>query len=255
MKRLPFVNSLTIAKNLMFETRHFVTGNFESHAKFVDDATYSTILDNVVKATCDVFITRPRLTSSSVSDLDRRVLIEDANEDVEILLGERVGLPHADWWIPGGRVMPGETVDATARRVLRRELKLDIGEEPGRVRTVAHYTFVWDTRTQEPIHNGTCDVSIILRVDLTREESERVEFISKEYKQLEWRTLASQAALPPGSLHPALEQGVKDLCAMREWERVQTALDAVENVDGADSTTLRDIVKRLKKFSELKAVV
>jgi hypothetical protein len=237
----------------MFETKHFVTGNFVSHAAFVDDATYSTILDNVVKATCDVFITRPKMISSAdVPDPSRRVQPEDTNEDVEILLGERVGLPHADWWIPGGRVMPGETVDATARRILWRELRLDIGEQP-RVRTVAHYTFVWDTRTQEPVHNGTCDVSIILRVDLTREEAACVEFISKEYKQLEWRTLASQAALSTGALHPALAQGVKDLCAMREWEGMNVILDSVSDIDAANVATLQEIVKRVKRFSDLKA--
>lgn len=239
----------------MFETKHFVTGNFVSHATFVDDATYSTILDNIVKATCDVFITRPSKSSSSST----KVLPTDSNEDVDILLGERVGLPHADWWIPGGRVMPGETVHDTARRVLQRELNLTIPRDDGtqteqkRVRTVAHYTFVWDTRTQAPIHNGTCDVSIILRVDLSRDEAEHIELVSKEYKQLEWRSLSSQAALPPGALHPALAQGVKDLCAMRQWERVTELLHTTPDVEAADADKLRDIVRQVQHFNTLKS--
>lgn len=239
----------------MFHTKHFVTGAFVSHATFVDDATYSTILDNVVKATCDIFVTRPKrdeTQKTQQSASPSAVVPSDPNEDVEILLGERVGLPHADWWIPGGRVMPGENVAATAKRILRRELMLDIGDDEGRVRTVSHFTFVWDTRTQEPINNGTCDVSIILRVDLTRAEADAVQLLSKEYKQLEWRTLASQVSLPAGSLHPALAQGIRHLCAMREWDALQVELDSLADVDTADVASLRSIVTRVKTFEALK---
>lgn len=229
----------------MFTTRHFVTGNFVSHASFVDDATYSTILDNVVKATCDVFLTRPAQCGS----------------DVEILMGERVGLPHADWWIPGGRMMPGESCASAARRILKRELNLDIGSDDPtsawqqRVATIATYTFVWDTRTQEPIHNGTCDVSSILCIDLTESEALQCVLKSHEYKQLEWRTLSSQSEVANSSscvLHPALAQGIRDLVAMRKWREIVTGLRQLRQEEDCSAEKRNELIKKLEEFAVVK---
>lgn len=226
----------------MYQTKHFVTGNFVSHSSFVDDATYSTILDNIVKATCDIFLTRPA-SADSTSSAD----VSSSDADVEVLLGERVGLPHADWWIPGGRMMPGETCQTAAKRILHRELGLLL-DDPARVRTVGHFTFVWDTRTQEPICNGTCDVSMILRIDLTRGEADGIKQLSKEYKALEWRTISSQLCLPQGTLHPALAQGLVELSAMRQWDQLKQLLKARQGEGAADAPSSEAIVEKLILF-------
>ena len=241
----------------MYQTKHFVTGSFVSHASHVDDRTYSLILDNIVKATCDIFLVRR----------------ETPDGKPLILMGERVGLPHADWWIPGGRMVPGETVAKCCKRVLHRELGIHLGDDEiaeARVRTVSHFTFVWDTRTQEPIHNGTCDVSIILRVDVSENEASRVSLNHKEYKQLEWRSLESQVQLAscrqlpaPGlkPLHPALAQGIRDLDAMMKWDELVAVLQArvakqpeASNVAKVDREETDDasIVKRLVEFCGLR---
>jgi ADP-ribose pyrophosphatase YjhB (NUDIX family) len=240
----------------MYQTKHFVTGNFTSHATHVDDRTYSLILDNIVKATCDIFLVRN----------------VDTQEAPLILMGERVGLPHADWWIPGGRMMPGETVAKCCKRVLHRELGLHLGDDDVaevRVRTVSHFTFVWDTRTQMPVHNGTCDVSIILRVDVTENEASCISLNHKEYKQLEWRPLDAQ--LRPDSarpLHPALMQGMTDLSAMIKWDSMMAMLrrmqlplasscsTAVESLSSSSSSLKENeahlVVQRLVEYCTLR---
>lgn len=235
----------------MYATRHFVTGGFKSHASFVSDETYSLILDNIVKATIDIYVQRP---------------------DGKVLLGHRVGLPHADWWIPGGRMMPGEDVPATTKRVLQREIApymkecapvgaaasaaagAEVADKPApwlQLRTVGHYTFIWDTRTQQPIDHGTCDVSIVVCVQVTDADAARVVLAPQEYTSLCWcdpRGLHGEAGAdgapvaiapeyidgsdtrdPPKAhrpLHPALRQSLKDLVAMGRWDTLARAMES-----------------------------
>lgn len=198
---------------MAYTTRHFVTGNFTSHAKFVDNATYATLLDNVVKATCDIFVRR--------------------RSDGWILLGKRLGEPQPDWWLPGGRMLPGESTAHSVQRILKREIGIDILPSPvsskgfqqlgssnsvvseenarqGRTTnseavggsdgmntlsnkpshlplwTVGHYTFVWGSRAQPPTDHGTCDVSLIVCAIIPDDVAASVVRVPSEYSCLAW---------------------------------------------------------------------
>jgi ADP-ribose pyrophosphatase YjhB (NUDIX family) len=67
---------------------HFVTGAFTSHATFLPDETYATVLDNVVKGCTDILLVH----------------------DGKVLVGKRGVFPQKSWWFGcGGRLKPGET--------------------------------------------------------------------------------------------------------------------------------------------------
>ncbi len=194
----------------MFQcTKHFVTGNFTSHASFVDDKTYSLILDNIVKATCDIVVVR--------------------ESDRHVLLGKRVGLPWSDWWVPGGRLFCGEDIPTTVARILKRELGVDLygASSPSdkealqkRIRNLNHFTFCWDSRTQPPQENGTCDVSVITMITVSDAEVQGVTLKPSEYSELKWIDPLS----PPvesATYHPALKQALRDLTAYWAWQEVE----------------------------------
>merc|ERR1719159_1501656 len=85
---------------------HHDTGGFVSHRKFLDDATYGDALDCLVKACTDMLLVHP--------------------DGERVLLGKRSVQPQPDWWFVGGRMMPGETPAQSCRRLLKRELGLEI---------------------------------------------------------------------------------------------------------------------------------
>lgn len=104
-------------------TAHFVTGTYNPTTSFVDDETYAKCLDTLVKACNDMLLTY----------------------DGKVFLGKRQMWPQRDWWYGcGGRMKPGETVFESSRRLLQRELKLDISVEDlkKRLQSVGHYSFV-----------------------------------------------------------------------------------------------------------------
>ena len=119
-----------------FSCPHFTTGPFESHKKFLDDDVYGVALDCIAKACSDFFLVHP--------DRER------------VLLGKRRVHPQPDWWFNGGRMMPGETVPTSCRRLLKRELGLEI--ETDRVEPYCCSTMAWSMRQQEPKTNGTSDL-------------------------------------------------------------------------------------------------
>ena len=223
----------------MNHTDHFVTGNFVSHAVFVDDATYSVILDTVVKAVVDVQLTR---------------------RDGRVLLGRRVGLPHSDWWIPGGRMVPGEPVPAAAARLVKREVGVSLAAAD--VTAVTHFTYSWDSRTQPPTDHGTSDAATIVTVAVGDDAASAVAHDPREYSALAWFdaealvrdggaaadadfVAGSPEAALPTALHPALLRGLRDLLALRQWRRIAAALDG----DAADC----DVVAALRAYRSLAA--
>jgi hypothetical protein len=124
----------------------------------------------------------------------------------------------------------------TARRVLQRELGFDL-EAKHVVRTVAHYTFLWDTRAQDPVGNGTADVSIVLRIDMDDADVRALQLVSKEYRALEWRDLDQEQDRP---LHPALVQGLRDLRATLTWDKLITALRLPQSTAAEKESLLRE---------------
>mmetsp|Transcript_168385 Transcript_168385/g.540981 ORF Transcript_168385/g.540981 Transcript_168385/m.540981 type:complete len:252 (+) Transcript_168385:42-797(+) len=198
----------------------FVTGNFVPHHKFLEDAEYGRALDALVKAVSDVLVVSP--------------------DDSQVFLGRRKVEPQPDWWYIGGRAKPGETPEQAAVRNIRRELGLELPIE--RFEVIANYSFVWHTRAQAPVDNGTADISTVHSLVLRPEEVGVVKLDEKEYLDAKW--FAAEEVLS-GEFHPALKQAIRDLRAKRAYE----ALEALAGDDGVatDDAKLAQLAKELVK--------
>ena len=131
-------------------------------------------------------------------------------------------------------MIPGETPQIAAVRILSREvgLRLDPVTAAARFRTVGTYTFVWDSRAQEPTNHGTADVSIIQALTLTLDEIAALKPHESEYAAVGWFCPSDLVgpAPPLTSLHPALRQGLNDSLAMRKWDELQEAISQSESL-------------------------
>ena len=81
-------------------------------------------------------------------------------------------------------MMPGESPPRSCARLLKRELALDIA--PERFTPFTYNSLVWDMRVQEPANHGTCDVNIVLTVELTDAEIGNMSMDPKEYVDSKW---------------------------------------------------------------------
>lgn len=168
---------------------HFVTGRFRSRARFLEEQDYSMVLDNVVIGCVDI------------------VVINSG----EMLLGKRTCEPQPDWWIIGGRMMPGEKPEESASRNIKRELGLNI--KPSRLSYLGTYSFVWSTRAQKPKHHGGHCVSITMVLVLKEGEAERIN-PNEEYGPIRW--LNPRAVIRKRDFHPAVRKYARDLLTYLE---------------------------------------
>ena len=118
-----------------------------------------------------------------------------------ILLGKRAWHPQADWWIIGGRMRPGEELEAAAARHAKRDLGLDLAGD--RFSYLTTFSTGWRLRRHEPASNGTHTVSIVMTIELTPAEAESIE-LNEEYTQKQW--LTTDDILANNDFHPALQQ-------------------------------------------------
>ncbi len=157
----------------------YIESGYSPMPVFVDDQTYTQILDAIVVACLDVVFAHQG----------------------KVLLGKRAWHPQADWWIIGGRMRPGEELNATAARHAKRDLGLEL--DPVRFSFLTTFSTAWKTRRHSPAENGTHTTSIVMAIELSNEEVELIRF-NEEYVELQWIT--------PGKIiinddfHPALHQ-------------------------------------------------
>lgn len=164
---------------------HFVEDGFKSRATFMDDASYGIALDNIVFACVDIVL---------------------LNESQEILLGRRVAFPHPNWWIIGGRMLPGENFEQAASRNVSRELGLRIS--PSRFQYLCTFSLVWAKRAQPPQENGTHTISITMIITLRNREVALIETKPEEYESLKWFKLQE---IKNSCFHPALIMCAKNI--------------------------------------------
>jgi hypothetical protein len=122
---------------------------------------------------------------------------------------------------------PGESVFDATRRLLRRELQLDLSLEQLRARahTVGHYSFVWGKREQAPQTNGTADISVVVALELTDEEAALIaERAHDEYGEAHaW--VAPNAVLDPAAdYHPALVRSMQDYIKLKRFQELDALL-------------------------------
>ncbi|MDO8560365.1 MAG: NUDIX domain-containing protein [bacterium] len=165
-------------------SRHYVTGAFSSHAQRLDDETYATVLDNIVVSCVDC------------------VLVNSG----QMLLGKRSREPQPDWWVIGGRMLPGESFETAAVRHCRRELSLEI--PPERFTFLAVASQVFARRAQLPQENGCHTVAVTMTTELT--DAERAALSpNDEYRAVAWRDISEVAT--DGNLHKAIRDLAADL--------------------------------------------
>lgn len=106
--------------------------------------------------------------------------------------------------------MPGETQVEASCRLLRRELGLVFTPEQLRPRldTVGSYGLQWEMREQAPKNHGTCDISVVVSMELTEAEMANVKADGKEYEAHEW---VSPETILSGSYHPTLKRVIRDM--------------------------------------------
>jgi len=177
----------------------------------MDDAGYARCLDTLVKACNDLLLTHRG----------------------KVFLGKRTMYPQRDWWMAcGGRMRPGESVFDASRRLLQRELRLDLSLSQLRTRlqTVGSYTFVWAKRAQEPQTNGTADVSVVVALELTDDEVASIrteDEYGQEAERTAWRAI-SEVLDPAQEFHPALVRSVQDYVKLRRFQQLEALLLGTE---------------------------
>lgn len=165
--------------------RHFVTGEFNSHAGFLPDEIYTKVLDNIVITCVDIVVVHQG----------------------KILLGKRAIEPNKDWWVVGGRMKPGESFEDAAARNIKRELNLEA--QPSSFQYLNTQSLVWPSRAQAPKEHGCHDVVITMVLRITAEEKKNIK-PNNEYEEIRW---ISPSEILTGCFkpHPALVQHAKDL--------------------------------------------
>jgi ADP-ribose pyrophosphatase YjhB (NUDIX family) len=168
----------------------YIESGYAPHPVFLDDQTYGQVLDSVVITCVDI------------------VLVHNDR----ILLGKRAWHPQADWWLIGGRMKPGEELEATAARNLKRELGLTIALD--RFSYLTAFSTAWRLRRHEPADHGTHTTSFVLTVTLTDAEAAGIK-LNEEYTEQQW--LSAQDILAESKFHAALHQ-----CAAAIHTQVQS---------------------------------
>jgi len=199
---------------------HFVTGEFVSHRSFLPDDEFARGLDNFVKGCSDMLVT---------------------NSKGQVLTGKRNVHPQPDWWYIGGRIMPGESPPRSCARLLKRELSLDVA--PERFTPFTYNSLVWDMREQEPRNHGTCDVNIVLTVELTDDEISRITLDAKEYAGSKWVEL--DEIIDGVEYHPALRYSARSLKAHRTMLALRAAV-AAGSSDADVAAIARNLVEDSK---------
>ena len=202
---------------LLGKVPHHKTGAFTSHRKFLADKEYGEALDTLVKACSDMLLLSP-----------------DGNK---IFLGKRLVQPQPDWWFVGGRIFPGETPARSCCRLLKRDLGLAI--DPARMQPVCAQSLAWGMREQLPKENGTTDSQVVLSLQLTEAEVEKVVLDPKEYESSQW--LEPQAILD-GDFHPALKFAVSSLLGSRKLQELTDAVNSHPSNDVEVAKLARELI-------------
>lgn len=163
----------------------------------------------------------------------------------KIFVGKRNVHPQPDWWLVGGRMLPGETAVDSCRRLLQRELTLDI--HPNRFTTVCCQTMAWHMRQQQPKNHGTVDLQVVLSFQVEEEELSKVVFDRNEYDEVKW---VDAHDILKGNYHPALKHPVQCLLANWKLKHLESIIDSDnDNV----ATAAKEFIQSIKDCNSLLA--
>ena len=222
----PLVNPFTPPLTLPSMSSHYETGNYTQRKVFLPDDEYGRALDTLVKACTDLLLT---------------------DETGRVLIGKRVVEPQPDFWYGcGGRMKPGETIQASACRLLKRELGLDLENQNHRFSYVGAYSYVWEKRQQAPQTHGTADISVVQTLQLSPSEIQVLKFDSKEYSAHSWFTC--EEIVQNEDFHPALRCAVNDVVALREWNKLKVLMQGSSQEDAVSKQLKAYMVRKEARF-------
>jgi ADP-ribose pyrophosphatase YjhB (NUDIX family) len=124
------------------------------------------------------------------------------NDRGQLLLGKRTRHPQADWWIVGGRMQTGEHFSDSAKRLVKKELGLEI--TPERFSYLTTFSAAWNKRAFPPEDNGTHTLSIVLTTKLSEAEIAAI-VPNDEYSSMQWVD-TEEVANEQSGYHPAVRQ-------------------------------------------------
>ena len=171
--------------------RQYLTGHFpQRQTDYLSEEELALVLDGFVLAFVNC------------------ILVTQDKRLIKMLLVKRTTEPWPDWWLPGGRMVPGESFEETAVRCLKRQLGLAI-DDRSRFQYLGTYGFVWAKRAFPPTERGCHVVSTILVLKVNDREAKSVQRINDEYSELAWTR--PEVVVIQAGLHQGLAQCIRDL--------------------------------------------
>jgi len=140
----------------------------------LSDQEYGRVLDHVVVGCVDVAVIN--------------------NE--EILLERRKDDPIKDcWWIFGGRILVGETLEGSAQRHLKRELGLEVKDQ-SRFLEIGTFNLIWPSRREPTVSNGVHHLLIahMIAIDDDERKSLSSKLLEAEHP-IKWHNIHKPGAL------------------------------------------------------------
>lgn len=136
------------------------------------DEEYGKILDHLVVACVDTVVTHKG----------------------KVLLVKRDQEPAKNaWWIFGGRVIKGESLQGAAQRGIHRELNVRIHDEE-RFTEIGVFNLLWPTRREPLSTNGCHHILIAHHLELTDGERAKISHATKDPNRYCWRELLHYSA-------------------------------------------------------------
>lgn len=166
-------------KQQAYKIGDYIAPDYVAHPSHLNEEAYSQALDSLVIACVDIAPVY----------------------EGKLLLGKRTRHPQADWFIFGGRMIAGERLKESARRLMRVEMNLTINAE--RIAYLTSFAAAWGKRAHEPENNGTHTVSFTMTVSLNDSELESLR-LNDEYS--DWKLVTLEDLLADEYYHPALHQ-------------------------------------------------
>lgn len=177
-----------MSKQIRYDAGDYIEKGFRSYYSFIDGTAYAAALDSLVFACVDILVICDNL----------------------VLLGKRTRDPEPNWFMFGGRMRPGETLQASAKRLIAVEMGLDISEE--RFDFLTCWSAAWKHRAHPPFDHGSHNVSMTMVLELSIDE-EAVIWLNDEYSASKKMSLVG--ILEDKTLHPSLRQCVRALTQKR----------------------------------------
>jgi len=136
------------------------------------------------------------------------ILVAQDKRLMKMLVVKRITEPWANWWLPGAKMVPGESFEETAVRFLKRQLNLAT-EDRSRFQYLGTYAFVWEKRGIPPTGHGCHILSTILVLKIDKEEMKAIKILGDEYSAFEW--VRPEIIVIQAGLHKGLAGCVRDL--------------------------------------------